>query len=108
MAGAVAVVDFERDRLLAQDVVEAVLCATPVVVPEHGAARHVAEATGGGVWYRNHADIRAAVAAFSDGLTRDRIGRAGQAEAHRRYTDIEAFGRRVAGALRPPVTSAAS
>ncbi len=99
MSGAVAVVDLERRRDLARDVLEAMACAAPVIVAEEGRGRLLGETCGGVIWYRNHADVRAAIDALLDGGLRTAVGRAGQKEVHNLIGDVEGFEGRIAAAL---------
>src|SRR5687767_10057657 len=90
MAHAVAVVDLRKDRLIARDVIEAMACGTPVIVPATSVARHHIE-HGGGIWYRHHADIQVSVEALLDDPDlRARLGREARSAAAR-WCDIDAF-----------------
>lgn len=95
MLGAVAVVDLDRWRYLARDVAEAVLCGAPVVVPEGSAAHDHVKSCGGGVWYRHHEDVAAAVDALSDDdALRRLLTQQGQALAREEF-DEERFKDRI-------------
>lgn len=100
MSGAVAVVDLERRRDLARDVLEAMACAAPVIVAEEGRGRLLGESCGGVIWYRNHADVRAAIHALVDGGLRTAVGRAGQRDVHNLIGDVEGFEGRITAAIR--------
>jgi glycosyltransferase involved in cell wall biosynthesis len=92
MSRALAVLDWEPRRVLARDVLEAMLSASPVVVHESaGAAREHAERANGGVWYRTHAELAACLRAISKGSVRERLGAQGRAYAEARYGSSDAF-----------------
>jgi glycosyltransferase involved in cell wall biosynthesis len=92
MSRALAVLDWELRRLLARDVLEAMLSAIPVVVHESaGTAREHAERANGGVWYRTHAELAACLRAISEGSVRERLGAQGRAYAEARYGSSDAF-----------------
>jgi hypothetical protein len=100
MAHAVAVVDLRKDRLIARDVIEAMACGIPVIVPATSVARDHIE-HGGGIWYRNHTDIQVAVEALLDDPDlRARLGREGRSAAAR-WCDIDGFTATVGRVLGP-------
>jgi len=101
MSRALAVVDWERRRVLARDILEAMLNGVPVIVREAaGAAREHAERGAGGVWFRTHAELSGCVRALLSEPVRRRLGAQGRAYARRRYGDSDAFIAAVTAAVR--------
>jgi glycosyltransferase involved in cell wall biosynthesis len=99
-ARAFALLDPEPNRLLGREVMVALLCGTPVIVPARGGAtREHAEAGNGGLWYRSEAEIEQCVELFGDEALRRALGSQGRAYAESHYGDPEAFTRRVAEAV---------
>jgi glycosyltransferase involved in cell wall biosynthesis len=101
MSRALGVVDWQRQRVLARDVLEAMLNGVPVIVREAaGAAREHAERGGGGVWFRTHAELSGCVRAIVSDSLRQRLGAQGRAYARRRYGDPGSFIAAVTAAVR--------
>lgn len=99
MCGAVAVVDLDRWRYFARDIAEAVLCGAPVVVPDGSAAHDHVKRCGGGIWYRHHEDVAAALDALSgDHAIRRLLTQQSQARAREQF-DEERFKDRILGAV---------
>ena len=92
MAHATCLLDPEPDRLLGREVLEAMLFATPVVVPADGGATRVhAEDGNAGLWYRSYEELRSCVAALVDGDLKETIGGQARAYAAGTYGDTGAF-----------------
>jgi hypothetical protein len=100
LAHARLTVDLSPGPLIARECVESLLYGVPVVVPADTAGARLA-ALGGGLWFRDEAELLGCVEALDDQAVRDTLGEQGLAEAARWYGDPGAFVRRVAGALEP-------
>ncbi|MGH9072151.1 MAG: hypothetical protein ACRDX8_13540, partial [Acidimicrobiales bacterium] len=75
MAGAVATLDLRQPRPLGREILESMLVSTPVVVPATSQlARDQAEASNGGLWYRNSLELAACVGQLLDPTTRGLLG----------------------------------
>jgi glycosyltransferase involved in cell wall biosynthesis len=97
---AFALLEAEPDRLLGLDVLEAMLCGAPVVVPAHGgAAREHAEAGNGGLWFRSGSELRACLDALRSADLRQTLGRQGRDYVEREHGDVDRFVGRVRGAI---------
>lgn len=57
MTYASVVIDLDRWRYFGRDAVEAMMCGTPVLVPENSAAHDHVSVCGGGFWSRNQSDL---------------------------------------------------
>jgi hypothetical protein len=100
MSRAIAVIDPVPHRILARDVLEAMLYGTPVIVEEEGgASREHAEVGNGGLWYRDSAELAACIGALRSDATRRALGAQGRGYAEREYGDPAAFVQRVTDAV---------
>lgn len=97
IAHAQVVVDLHPGPLVARECVESLRYGTPVVVPAGTAAADLA-ALGGGLWYRDVAELLACVDAFGDRDLRDTLGTQGRAVAEEHYGDPVGFVDRVSAA----------
>lgn len=103
MAGAVATLDLRPPRTLGREVLESMLIATPVVVPAtSAAARGYAEASNGGLWYRDASEMAASVARMMDCRTRDLLGQQGRRWATGVHGDQAAYVAAVCSAVLGP------
>jgi glycosyltransferase involved in cell wall biosynthesis len=98
MAHARMVVDLRPGPLVARECVEAQRFGTPVIVPAGTPAADLA-AAGGGLWFRDVAELLGCVAAFGDDAVRDTLGAQGRAVADERYGDPDRFVDRMAAAI---------
>jgi hypothetical protein len=98
MAHALVMVDLRPGPLVARECVESLRFGTPVVVPAGTVAAEQA-ALGGGLWYRDVAELLVCVDAFGDSDLRDTLGAQGRLAANARYGDPARFVDRVRTAL---------
>jgi hypothetical protein len=98
VAHALVTVDLSPGQLLARECVESLRYGVPVVVPAATAAAELA-AQGGGLWYRDVAELVACVDAVNDRKLRDTLGEQGQRFADEWYGDADRFVGRVGGVL---------
>ncbi|MHB8219258.1 MAG: glycosyltransferase [Acidimicrobiales bacterium] len=98
MAHARVVVDLRPGSYVARECVEALRFGVPVVVPDGTVAADLA-AAGGGLWFRDVAELLGAVAALEDPACRTALGEQGRAVANDHYGDPDRFVSRVGDAL---------
>jgi len=98
MAHARVTVDLAPGDLLARECVESARYGTPVVVPAGTTAARTA-ALGGGLWYRDMAELLGCVDALDDRQLRDTLGQQARELADARYGDPFAFADRVGSML---------
>ncbi len=98
VAHALVTVDLGPGRLLARESVESLRYGTPMVVPAATAAAELAT-RGGGLWYRDAAELVACVDAIGDRQLRDTLGAQGRQFADDWYGDADRFVDRVGVAL---------
>lgn len=98
VAHARVTVDLAPGPLLARECVESLRYGVPVVVPAGGAAARLA-ARGGGLWFRDVAELLGCVAALDDQERRDTLGAQGRQVAAERYGDPATFVQRLGAAL---------
>jgi hypothetical protein len=98
VAHALVTVDLGPGQLLARECVESLRYGIPVVVPAATAAAELA-AHGGGLWYRNAAELMACVDAVNDRELRDTLGGQGRRFADDWYGDADRFVERVSSVL---------
>ncbi|HSD10672.1 MAG TPA: glycosyltransferase [Candidatus Binatia bacterium] len=97
---AFALLDAEPNRMLGLDVLEAMLCGAPVLVPAHGgAAREHAESGNGGLWYRSDSELRACLDALRSAELRQALGRQGRHYVESEHGDVDRFIGRVRDAI---------
>jgi hypothetical protein len=97
---AFAVLDAEPNRMLGLDVLEAMLCGTPVLVSAHGgAAREHAELGNGGLWYQNDSQLRACLDALRSAELRQALGGQGRHYVENEYGKVDHFVGRVRDAI---------
>lgn len=98
VAHALVTVDLGPGQLLARECVESLRYGVPVIVPAATAAAGLA-AQGGGLWYRDAAELVACVDAVNDRKLRDTLGDQGRRFADDWYGDADRFVQRVGGVL---------
>jgi hypothetical protein len=98
VAHALVTVDLGPGQLLARECVESLRYGIPVIVPASTAAAGLA-ARGGGLWYRDAAELVACVDAVNDGKLRDTLGDQGRRFADDWYGDADRFVERVGSVL---------
>jgi hypothetical protein len=98
MAHARALVDLRPGRRLARECVESLRFGTPVVTPAGSIGATLAEG-GGGLWFRDEAELLGCVERLADPVTRDILGSQGRRMADARYGNPDAFVTRVGDAL---------
>lgn len=98
MAHAQIVVDLRPGIYVARECVEALRFGVPVVVPDGTVAADLA-AAGGGLWFRDEAELLGAVDALDDPVRRRALGEQGRAVANDRYGAPGRFVARVGDAL---------
>ncbi|MEA2627191.1 MAG: hypothetical protein QOD06_3236 [Candidatus Binatota bacterium] len=87
-----ALIDPEPHRLLAREVLEAMMYGVPVIVADRGgASREHAERANGGLWFRDEAELVGCAARLLDAEVRRQLGGQGRAYADARYGDADAF-----------------
>jgi hypothetical protein len=91
-------VDLSPGPLIARECVESLLYGVPVVVPDGTTGSRLA-ARGGGLWFRDEAELFGCVEALDDQGVRDTLGEQGRALASRWYGDALGFVRRVSEVL---------
>lgn len=86
------VLDLRPQGIVGRETIEALLLGTPVVVPEGTVAAEHAQASDGGLWYRDFAELfDAGRAVLGDRSLRDRLGAQGRAWAERVHGDQASF-----------------
>jgi hypothetical protein len=98
VAHALVTVDLGPGQLLARECVESLRYGIPVVVPAATAAAELA-GQGGGLWYRDVAELVACVDAVNDRKLRDTLGDQGRRFTDDWYGDADRFVKRVGGVL---------
>ncbi|HEY1734214.1 MAG TPA: hypothetical protein VGG23_07195 [Acidimicrobiales bacterium] len=98
VAHAVVTVDLGPGQLLARECVESLRYGIPVVVPATTAAAELA-VQGGGLWYRNAAELLACVDAVNDRKLQNTLGEQGRRFADEWYGDPDRLVERVGTVL---------
>ena len=98
LAHARLTVDLSPGPLIARECVESLLYGVPVVVPAGTGAARLA-ALGGGLWFRDEAELLGCVEALDDQQVRDTLGEQGRSMAATWYGDAAGFVDRVADGL---------
>jgi len=98
MAHARAVVDLKPGRYVARECVEALRFGTPIVAPAGSVGADLAEG-GGGLWYRDPAELLGCIDWLADVEIREALGGQGRRMADALYGDPGAFVERVGRAL---------
>lgn len=89
---ALAVLDPDPGKLLAREVLEAMMYGTPVVTPfRPGAALEHAQAGSAGLWYRTRGELEAVLAALLDEQVRTPLGLQAKSYADANYRDTEGY-----------------
>jgi hypothetical protein len=97
MSRALAVIDPVPHRVVGQEVLEAMLLGTPVVVAANGAAsREHAEVSNGGLWYRTDDELINFVDRLSDGQLSASLADQALSYATNRFADPDSYVKRVA------------
>lgn len=97
MARAVCLIDPEPNQLLGREVLETMMCGTPIVVAsDGGATQEHAEAGNGGLWFSNSPELKKAVEELCSDSLGETMGHQGRAYAQESYADPEGFIERVA------------
>lgn len=100
MSRALAVIDPLPHRLLGREVIEAMLCGTPVLVSDQGGAtREHAERGNGGLWFKTYEEFTCLVEGLLDRSLREVLGSQAQAYAVREFGDSDIYVERVANAV---------
>lgn len=95
MEHAVATIDVRPPGPFGREAIESMLLGTPVVVPDRSAAMEHVRAAGGGLWYRDHAELLAAARLMLDYPIRDRLSQQAERYAQSRHANIDEFVARV-------------
>lgn len=98
MAHARMVVDLKPGRYVARECVEALRFGTPIIAPAGSVGADLAEG-GGGLWYRDPAELLGCIEWLADAEIREALGSQGRRMADALYGDPEAFVERVGKAL---------
>lgn len=98
MAHARVVVDLKPGRYVARECVEALRFGTPIIAPAGSVGADLAEG-GGGLWYRDPAELLGCVEWLADTEIREALGTQGRRMADSLYGDPDAFVDRVGRAL---------
>ncbi|MGP8058365.1 MAG: glycosyltransferase [Acidimicrobiales bacterium] len=98
MAHARVVVDLKPGRYVARECVEALRFGTPVIAPAGTVGADLAE-LGGGLWYRDPAELLGCLEWLADAEIREALGTQGRRLADALYGDPDAFVERVGKAL---------
>jgi glycosyltransferase involved in cell wall biosynthesis len=100
MSRAVAVLDPAPNRVVGQEVLEAMLLGAPVlVVADGGATRQHAEVGNGGLWYRIEDELIASIRLLLDQDLRSALGEQGRAYAENRFADPDTYVKRVSATI---------
>lgn len=100
MARGAVTLDVRPPGPVGRETIESLLFATPVVVPAGSVAAEHAEASNGGLWYRDPGEMLGAVKALlEDGSLRDTMGSQGRRWAERRHGDMATFAEEAALAV---------
>lgn len=98
-------VDLAPGPLLARECVESLRYGVPIVAPAGTPAACLAQA-GGGLWFRDPAELLASVDVLDDDKLRNTLGYQGQAVADEWYGDPARFSERVATAMATAMATA--
>lgn len=98
MAHARVVVDLKPGPYVARECVEALRFGTPIIVPAGSVGADLAE-VGGGLWFRDAAELLGCVGWLADPEIRQALGTQGRRLADALYGDPDAFVARVGDAL---------
>ncbi|SRR5579875_31603 len=98
MAWAFCTVDLRPGRFLALTVIESLRYQTPVIVPDGGVAAAHARDGDGGLWFRDAAELIAAVELMAEPEVAEQLGRQGARYADAWYGSSETFVQRVRAA----------
>jgi hypothetical protein len=95
MAHALFTVDLRPQGPLARESIESMLLGTPVVVPESTAAASIAEAAGGGLWYRDLGEILDCSRLLMNASLRSTLAEQAQRYAQLHHGDMTGFVERI-------------
>jgi hypothetical protein len=98
VAYARVVIDLRPGSLIARECIESLRFATPIIVPSDTVAVELAR-SGGGLWYRDVAELLACTEEFADPEARHTFGARGKASADEYYGNPERFVARIGEAL---------
>jgi hypothetical protein len=101
MAHALFTVDLRPVQPFAREAVESMMFGTPVIVPDHSAAKEHARAANGGLWYRNNGELLDAVRVLTDRDLREQLGRSGRSYAEAHHSDLGGFVARICEQVLP-------
>ena len=96
MAHALYTLDLRTPGVLGREALEAMLCSSPIVVPEQSAAQAHVEAASGGLWYRNAGELLDAARILLDEPLRARLAAQAGEYANERHGRLDAFVERTA------------
>jgi hypothetical protein len=98
LAHARVTVDLAPGPLISRECVESLRYGVPIVVPAGTPAARLAR-EGGGLWFRDPAELLTCVESLDDTGLRDALGRQGRAVADEWYGNPSCFSERVATAM---------
>jgi len=106
MAHARVTIDLAPGAVLPRECIESLRFGTPVIAPEGTGGAELA-ACGGGLWFRDAAELLGCIEIVADPVIRDALSGQGRASADARYGSADRFVERVANAISAATEAAA-
>lgn len=101
MAHALFTIDLRPSSAFGRETIESLMFDSPVIVPDHSAAKEHAEAANAGLWYRNNGEVLDAVRVLTDRAIRERFARNGRAYVDAHHSDLPGFVERICSLVDP-------
>jgi len=106
MAHARVTIDLAPGSVLPRECIESLRFGTPIIVPAGTGGAELA-ACGGGLWFRDEAELLGCIEILGDPVIRDALSRQGRTSADARYGDADRFVERVSHVLTVAMETAA-